>query len=190
MRSLQERINEEYLEMMKELLERKATYEYGCAMAYFDFPKLKEIQSKIDDEDVLHELNGKELGLEDEPHVTLLYGLHDDKIDSKKLMEACKKHKLDEIELGNVSMFDNPNFDVLKFDATSEDLIKCNEALCEEFPYTNDFPDYHAHCTIAYLKKGKAKKYIEMFKEMKESVSVKEIVYSRPNGTKVRESLK
>ena len=49
------------------------TYSYGCAMLYFDFPKMDELHKSIDEDDIYSE-DGH--GLETEPHCTLLYGLH------------------------------------------------------------------------------------------------------------------
>ena len=52
------------------------TYDYGCAMLYFDFPKMSEIHDQIDPSDIYEDDKDKTYGLEDEPHCTLLYGLH------------------------------------------------------------------------------------------------------------------
>jgi hypothetical protein len=58
-------------------------------------------------------------------------------------------------------------YDVLKFDVryptkSGAFLHKINSKL-QELPHTNGFPDYHPHSTIAYLKSGSGKKYIEKF---------------------------
>jgi 2'-5' RNA ligase len=39
--------------------------------------------------------------------------------------------------------------------------------MTENFEYTTDYPDYHPHITIAYLKPGCGKKYAEELKEEK-----------------------
>jgi hypothetical protein len=39
----------------------------------------KELQDMIDDDDLYNEEAGDSYGRENEPHVTILYGLHDDK---------------------------------------------------------------------------------------------------------------
>mgnify|MGYP003352094323 CR=1 FL=1 len=41
-------------------------------------------------------------------------------------------------------------------------LNALNKQLCK-FPYTNDYPDYKPHITIAYVKKGLGKKYLDIF---------------------------
>ena len=55
-------------------------------------------------------------------------------------------------------MFENEVFDVLKFDVDSEDLHEYNGHFAK-LPNSDSYPDYHPHCTIAYLNKGMAKNY-------------------------------
>lgn len=154
---------------------------YGCVMAYLDIDKdwWDELQNKIDDEDI-YDNKEKEFGREDEPHITLLYGLHDD-IPDEDIEKVIKSLKPPKITLQKISAFEN-EFDVLKFDVESEDLHKMNKKFTE-FPHTNDYPNYHPHATIAYLKSGTADKYMDDLDEPIEVESNK-IVYSKPNGTK------
>lgn len=86
--------------------------------------------------------------------------------------------------MGEVSSFNNPKFEVLKFDVESEDLHKLNKKFTK-FPFTSDYPEYHPHCTIAYVKKDKAKKYIDKLNDFADIKfkSVK-VVYSKANGEK------
>jgi hypothetical protein len=53
------------------------TYDYGCVMLYFDFPLMDKIHNVIDPKDIYYEEGDRSFGLEDEPHTTLLYGLHE-----------------------------------------------------------------------------------------------------------------
>ena len=161
-------------------LEKK--YPYGCAMVYFNFPDLKVFHEKIDSEDLTGD------GLETEPHVTLLYGLHSDEIDDQEVISRCTKG-ITSMLLHNVSAFQNKEYDVLKFDVRSNFLHDINKDL-SELPHTTDFPDYHPHCTIAYLKPGKAKKYEEMFLDRSYEVFPTKIVYSKPDGTKIQSGFK
>jgi hypothetical protein len=43
--------------------------------------------------------------------------------------------------------------------------------------------------TVAYLKSGLGKKYIEMLDDTKKELTPKYIVYSQPDGTKTKISL-
>ena len=59
------------------ILEKEGdTYDYGCAMLYFDFPQINKIHDAIDPKDLYEEEGDRTFGIEDEPHCTLLYGLH------------------------------------------------------------------------------------------------------------------
>lgn len=171
-----------------DLLNENSTsqYNFGCVMMYFDFPKLKQVQDVIEHEEVYTEKGDKTYGLEDEPHVTLLYGLHED-VTVEQVKEVINKQNLEEkpffIKLGNVSCFNNDKYDVLKFDAEGDILFKLNEEL-KTLPYTSDFPKYHPHLTIGYLNKGAGKTYVQGFKGLKFEVLPISIIYSQPDGTK------
>lgn len=163
-----------------------STYDRGCAMVYFDFP-MEKIHEEIDEEDVYTEEGDQSYGLEDEPHVTLLYGF-DANVTPEQVKEICDKQEFGpELRLVNASLFENEKYDVLKFDVDypSDDkfLHKCNESL-KELPYKSDYPDYHPHCTIAYIKPGMGKKYTQKLKDEEYKVTPDRVVYSEPSGKK------
>jgi 2'-5' RNA ligase len=159
--------------------------EYGCVMVFLDVKKDEwdELQDMIDEKDLYQPEHDPTYGRENEPHVTLLYGLHGD-VKDEELEPVIEKIKKPKLSFGGVSAFKNDNFEVLKFDVDSKDLHKANKKL-KEFPYTNSYPDYHPHCTIAYLKPGKADKYIKKLKN-KEGLytNVDKLVYSKVDGSK------
>jgi 2'-5' RNA ligase len=171
-----------------DLLNENSTskYNFGCVMMYLHFPKLKQIQDIIEPEEVYTEEGDKTYGLEDEPHVTLLYGLHED-VTINQVKEVIGQFDLEEkpffIKLHNVSCFNTPKYDVLKFDAEGDILHKLNEGL-KALPFTNEFPDYHPHLTIGYLKQGAGKTYVQGFKSLKFEALPISIIYSQPDGTK------
>lgn len=179
-----------FKEFIGSLLEKQApqTYDYGCAMAYFDFPQMSELHSQIDENDVYTEEGDRSFGLEDNPHTTLLYGLHSTEIDDSVVMEICKSTQIGPLKLSNVSMFENEKYDVLKFDVENPNLYKINEEL-SKLPHTTNFPNYHPHATIGYIKKGSGKKYVDALKDLAYDVTPSKIVYSKPGGDKIEESL-
>jgi len=137
--------------------------EYGCLMAYFEIPKWKNIISKIKEEDLYDDGSGT-FGREDEPHISILYGYHDEvkADDFKEIIDKIDKPI--EVELTGISLFENPEFDVVKIDVTpNEELIKLRKEI-EKFPNTLTYKEFHPHMTIAYVKKGKGKKYVHDFK--------------------------
>lgn len=164
------------------------TYNYGCSMVYFDFPKMNEIHSMIEDEDIYTE-DGNSHGLETEPHATLLYGLHSDEIEDNDVLHASTKLGIpSELKLHNASCFNNDKYDVLKFDVDDDHLHKINGELTK-LPHTTDYPDYHPHSTIAYLKKGSGEKYTNKLKDAWYTVNPSKIVYSKPDGSKIEKSI-
>lgn len=121
-------------------------------------PALVEYISSIPD-DVLYTAEDG-YGREDTPHVTVLYGISD--TDAEKTKDILKKlPKQLTATLGKITLFEtNPKFDVLKIDVTSPSLARLNDFLCKNVEYHNDYPKYHPHVTLAYLKKGRGKPYV------------------------------
>lgn len=169
------------------LFEKKGdAHSYGCAMVYFNFPKMHELHSKIDEADVYTEEGDRSYGLEDEPHTTLLYGLHSADIDDSKVLEICKSKPIGSLTLHNVSLFENEKYDVLKFDVENPVLAEINAEL-SKLPHTTNFPDYHPHATIGYLKPGTGKKYVDLFNGDRHDVAAHKIVYSKPDDSRIEE---
>lgn len=174
-------------QFLNEAKEEKKTYEYGCSMLYFDFPQMAVIHDNIDEQDIFEDEEDPSFGLEKEPHVTLLYGLHCDECDDDDVIKRSKFESKNPLVLKNISVFKNEKFDVLKFDVDHEDLHKINKSLAE-LPHTNSYPDYHPHATIAYLKPGTSEKYLQAYEGRSFDVHPKHIVYSKPDGSKLKVS--
>lgn len=175
---------------LKQLLLEKSKeqkFKYGCVMVYLEVSekKWKSIQNVIADEDLYTGEGGDEgrgYGKEQDPHVTILYGIHAD-VPDEDVEELIDGIETPSIDLQKVSTFDNELFDVLKFDIESPDLIALNKKF-KELPHTSDYPDYHAHATIAYLKKGTAKKYVDKLNTRPPlSIKPEKIVYSKPTDS-------
>jgi len=98
-------------------------------------------------------------GKEQHPHITVLYGLVNDK-DYFSIRAACQKHGPIELEIGNIKAFRNPDSDcdVLVHEIHSEALHRLNATL-SQFENKNSFPDYIPHMTLAYVKKGALAEY-------------------------------
>lgn len=111
--------------------------------------------------------------------MTLLYGLSSG-VSSEKVKDAIKSITFYDVKIHNLSIFENEEFDVLKFDVKGECLDKANKSIAK-LPNKQSFPDYHAHLTVAYLKVGEGKKYVEMFKGYKYEAKPMFVVYS-PGG--------
>lgn len=157
---------------IKENIKEKPKYEFGCVM--LELPNNEEnnnwwnndILSLIDDNDLYIDTeNPLRFGKEKEKHCTIKYGLHDWEFQLSELKKEVESWGPIEISLSNITLFENELFDVVKFDVESDRLHELNKIITDNYPCTDTYPDYHPHCTIAYVKKGMGKKYIKTFEE-------------------------
>ncbi len=177
--------------LLKEGKHKTHKNEYGCLMVYLDVAKedWNNLQDMIDDDDLYIDKEDPSYGRETEPHATVLFGFHAD-VEDEDIEKEIDKVKTPKIGFKGISAFSNEKFDVLKFDVDSEDMHKMN-AKFKKFPHTNNFPDYHPHVTIAYLKPKTADKYIKKMKGMEDMpIKLDKLVYSKPDGDKKTYELK
>jgi 2'-5' RNA ligase/DNA polymerase III epsilon subunit-like protein len=168
-----------YIQFIKE----SSGYEYGCVMVEVPVKNWKEITSYIDPEDIY--TGGDDThGIQENPHVTILYGLHDG-VTEDEVKSVFEEFTGDiNIEVNGIGIFENDKFDVVKFNVNPDGSLQELHNKLSEFPNSNEFPDYKPHITIAYVKKGTGKKYVKP--EYKYEVkNVNKITYSMPNGKKV-----
>lgn len=168
-----------YIQFIKE----STSYDYGCVMVEVPVTNWNEITSIINKDD-LYEVEGENYGIQDNPHLTLLYGLKPNitKEQVEQVLEKSVDGEKIEIQIENIGLFENDNFDVVKFNVKkTEQLQKLFDSL-SELPNENTFPDYNPHMTIAYVKKGLGKKYTKTYSH---KVSSNDICYSMANGEKI-----
>lgn len=170
------------------LKEAKQTYDYGCAMLYFEFPQMNKIHNLIDKNDVYIQEGDRSYGLEDEPHCTLLYGLHKG-VTPEDIKTVTSNYTFSPLRAYNASLFENPDYDVLKFDIEGENLHEINSDL-QQYPFTSTFPDYHPHMTIGYLKPGEGKKYVKKLENLEFDLLPQYVTYSTPEGDKKKINIK
>ena len=108
------------------------------------------------DEEIYTEDEGK--GRETDPHVTVKYGLHEDR-PSEELLRIIEETQPFEIELMPASIYEAPDYDVLKFEVEGEALRALNTRISER-PHTDTYPEYRPHLTVAYIQKGTCRELI------------------------------
>lgn len=163
----------------------KDPYDYGCMMIYYDAPGWEKVLDTINDDDLYEEEDNDQFGKEYEPHVTVLFGLHSNEIDDDELFSHLLDKDPPKISMSNITLFDNnPSYDVVKFDIDGDGLHDMNKALRDNFPYTNDYPDYHPHSTIGYVQSGKGKQYTKKLSKPF-VLQPNKLVYSKPDGSKI-----
>lgn len=167
----------------------KFNREFGCVMGFFNMSLMDVLSNQdsaitIDPNDIYDDGSGNYGLITDEHHCTILYGLIDSEIEDDE-MECLLKGLVMPIVKGiSISTFENDEYDVLKWDINSPEFSMYNKMLTSMYPYENKYPEYSAHSTIAYLKKGTAEKYITTFEEIPE-VKVSKWVYSKSDGSKI-----
>jgi len=109
----------------------------------------------------------KRYGYEYDTHSTIIYGLHNDtKLnDIKKLI--TKSVSDIKVDFKSITIFENDEFDVVKFDIQNEYLIELNETIKNTLYYKNEYDVFFPHVTLAYVKKGMGAKYIKSMNESK-----------------------
>ena len=163
-------------------------FEYGCTMLYFTFHEINKIHDAIDPNHIYTEEGDHSYGLEDEPHTTLLFGSHSD-VTTEDIKKVLDNYTYSTCKIHNASLFENPKYDVLKFDVKGDNLHETNEDL-KQYPFTSDFPNYHPHLTIGYLKPGTGKKYVKILKGLEYELMPNYAIYSKPNGEKDKIEIK
>lgn len=147
------------MKYVREIFEKSNDIKYGCLMLYLGLNNLdwiKTLNSFINRNDL-----GHDGFLELEPHITILYGFHDD----TTIVNKVKNHLSDidlvelknDIKLKELSLFENEQ-DILKISIESEKLTDLNSLFKDNFEYIKGLPVYKPHITLAYLKKGFGKK--------------------------------
>lgn len=154
----------------------------GCLMAMLsknDSNLIVEFGKKlIKDENLYVENN--EYGRETEGHITIRYGFIED-LNELQIRQLLKGQKSFVVELIGLNKFDSdPKYDVAVFKANSPVLKKLHELSGVHLNETN-YPNYDAHLTLAYVKKGT---FHHIKEELKLKIPIKEICYSPIFGGK------
>jgi hypothetical protein len=166
-----------------QFIKESSGYEYGCVMVEVPVSNWDEITSYIYPEDV-YTGGDDSHGIQEFPHLTLFYGLH------KEVTPEMVKSVFEEftgsinIEVNGIGVFENKDYDVVKFNVNPNDALQELHDKLSEFPNSNEYPDYKPHITLCYTKKGTGKKYIRDDYKYKVN-NVNKITYSLPSGKKV-----
>jgi 2'-5' RNA ligase len=118
-------------------------------------------------------------GREDDPHVTVRYGLHADSPDDVR--DAIAGFGRVKIRVGKISAFYGSEtgkpYDVIFAEIDSPDIHRLHNRL-GDLPHTDTWPEYHPHATIAYVKAGLADRYISQFGKIDGEFVADQITFS------------
>ena len=166
-----------------QFLNESDSYEFGCAMIEVPFGDWSQITEMIDPADVYEVEGDRSYGIQENPHVTILYGLH------KSVSPEDLKEVLDsfdgelKVRISGIGIFENEGFDVVKLNVVPDGGLQQLHDMISELPNSDQYPEYKPHITIAYVKKGSGKKY-EDPSFAREVSEISEICYSMPDGSK------
>ena len=116
-----------------------------------------DFASSIPDDKIYFDPNDSSYGREDEPHITVLYGLTDSNL--SKLRELVSHRRPPRVRLGDTSVFSGDSYDVLKIEVFGSQLHSLHNLIKNNRPNEYSYPDYNPHLTIAYLKPGEGEAY-------------------------------
>lgn len=150
------------------LVEEISQVSKGCLMIDMKgrISNWKDITKIIDPDDVYND-DTDDYGIEDEPHITVLYGFDPHLLPSHVedfFSNVNQNIKFKILGVGCFEGGDKKPYDVVKFDIESEDLVHLNQ-LAKQLPNETTFPDYKPHMTIAYVKAGRGQRYVKKLKE-------------------------
>lgn len=171
-------------EDVEEEPERETKYKFASTQANLPPDAAKQISTlsaKIPDEDL-----APEHGREEQPHITVKYGLHGDYVDEVRALLADEPPI--RVTFGKTSHFpdvEDGTADAVKVDIDSDDLHRLNKKIADALPHTDTHPDYKPHATVAYVKPGLGKKYDGDTSIAGQSVTLDRLVFSDRNGEQV-----
>ncbi len=102
-----------------------------------------------------------EYGIEDECHITVLYGIDEEyPYITKSILQNFKPFN---IELGYISKFYSDEYDVLKIDVKSETLENLHYSLEDGLSNDNSYPEYLPHLTLSYVLKNTNDQFVGLY---------------------------
>ena len=159
-----------------------SSYDYGCVMVETPFTNWNEITDMISKEDLYIKEDDDTYGIQKKPHVTLLYGLQSN-VKPEDIEPLIKDIKGLTIKVNGIDIFENDDFDVIKFNVINNSKLNETFKKLSKLPNSNTFSEYKPHITIAYVKKGLGKKYINSDYNL--TFNVDKVVYSMSNGENI-----
>ena len=91
-------------------------------------------------------------------HITVAFGIniHTD----INLIKEIVRNRPSYFQITELSLFENDNFDIIKFDVMSSDLRILNHIIKSKMEVKTTFNEYHLHLTVAYVPKGMGRELI------------------------------
>lgn len=121
-------------------------------------------------------------GREDEPHITIAYGLHTD--GPEEISSIFEKYLPFHVTLGQVDRFRRMDFDVLIVRVYGKELHELHHEVMEATKTISKFKYFEPHVTLAYVQRGKCKDMIGRDDMEDVEINVSKLVFSSKVGVK------
>lgn len=157
-------------------------YDYNCLMLSIPIKNWNTWANKLQ-VDAIYQPQDSQYGIENDPHITICYGIHQHITGLDLECYLPQLTDLDDIVMRKLSLFtSNPEFDVLKYDIESKKLIALNTQIKNLFPVTSSYPEYIPHLTVAYLNKNAiTESDLQKYAEVNVNIKPKSYIYSYQN---------
>lgn len=159
---------------------------YGCIMMDADIKNWSEYHtSGIDKDDVYLKPYDDSYGLEENPHVTILFGVHEEEVDPQRMADMIEYYmKPVTVTIKEIDIFPGAEYDVVKYNLPLTGKLQGYRDIFLQIPNTQDFPKFEPHMTIAYVNPGAGKKYKTELREPFQVTFTKGVYSWHPNKDK------
>jgi 2'-5' RNA ligase len=158
---------------------------YGCLMLMMPVSirsLAMQIAAQINPDDLFEPGdNWSSTAIVDDTHVTVKYGFLDS-VTPEQITPQIQGLLPLTVKIGDLSLFQNDDFDVLKLNVDGAELRQMN-AIVSRLPNEDSHPVYNPHMTIAYLKPGMGAKYLSVTNPLKGVMTSGTLVYSDASET-------
>jgi len=134
----------------------------------------------INEQDVFSNPDYPHLGREVNTHCTVLYNIVD--TDPEQVQKVLTGEPSFEVELGELSVFENDIFDVIKISVSGQGVEDLYDVASSEIDHDELYFNFNPHITIAFLKKHKGKTLMERVNKRKFTgirVKVNELCFNK-----------
>jgi len=154
-------------EEKEEKEEKEEDPKYGCVMMDANIKNWEDFHlAGIDKDDVYYKPYDQSYGLEENPHVTILYGIHEEEVDPQRMADMIEFYmKPVTVTIEEIGVFEGEEYDVVKYNVPITGQLQKYRDVFIQVPNTQNFPEYQPHMTIAYVKSGEGKKYATKLRE-------------------------
>jgi hypothetical protein len=159
---------------------------FGCVMMDADIKNWTEFHTAgIEREDIYLKPYDDSYGLEEQPHVTILYGIHEKEVDPQRMADLIEYYmKPVTVTIKEVDVFPGKEYDVVKYNVPLTGQLQKYRDLFMQIPNTQTFPEFHPHLTLAYVLSGKGGKYKRELREPFQITFTKGVYSWHPNKDK------